>query len=125
METAYFAGVATLIALTDGTTFLLFSNGGGVEGTPDHHQAREAAQQLVASAGVHAAGARATESFTYPRVGRTCFYLLTTSGVQVLEAAEDELESGEHELSQLFFVGHGVITQLRHIAQPGAAPRPS
>ena len=117
METAYFAGVVTLIALANGTAFLLFSNGGGVEGTTDHHQVRDAARRLVSKAGDHAAGATASESCPYPRVGRTRFYLLATTGVRVLEAAEDELESTVHELSSLFLAGHDVITQLRHIAQ--------
>ena len=40
METGYPEGVATLVALGDGTTSLYFGNGGGVIGAGEHDRVR-------------------------------------------------------------------------------------
>jgi hypothetical protein len=117
METSYFAGIATLVALSDGTATLLFSNGGGVAAKHQHKSVQLAARRFVSAAAEHLATASATNRYPHPGIGRVCFYLLTTVGVRTLEAGEEVLERGKHELSDLFHDGHRVITQLRHIAE--------
>ncbi len=53
------------------------------------------------------------DSFPYPNVGRVKFYVLTFSGPLVADADESELEAKRHELSDLFYLGHEVLSELR------------
>src|SRR5689334_18418012 len=47
MELGYPTGIATLMALAEGTTSLYFSNGGGVIGAGEHGAVREAAEAFL------------------------------------------------------------------------------
>lgn len=49
VEIGYPEPVATLVALSDGTTSLYFSNGGGVIGAGEHAAVRDAASHLLTS----------------------------------------------------------------------------
>jgi hypothetical protein len=118
MEMAFPSGVATLVSVDDGTASLYTSTGGGVLGG---YSAREQAKQFVAEAEKHLAGMKPTKSFPYPEVGRVKFYVLTREGVYSAEADEEELVSGRHALSPLFFAGNEVLTGL-HTATDKVKP---
>ena len=48
-----------------------------------------------------------------PAVGEVRFYLLTYAGLRSAAGIEEELGSGKHELSPLFFAAHRVISAVR------------
>ena len=115
METSFPEGTATLFALSDGTTSLYLSHGGGVIGGGDHENVRQANADFIKTANQFYRQMRACESFPTPEVGRTIFYALTDSGVSTGGGLEDDLGYERHPLSPLFHAGHAVITQLYRI----------
>ena len=115
METSFPEGTSTLFALSDGTTSLYLSHGGGVIGGGDHENVRLANADFIRTANQFCRQLMPCESFPVPRVGRTVFYSRTDSGVLTAEALEDDLGYERHPLSPLFHAGHAVITQLYRI----------
>ena len=113
METGYAEAVASLVCFADGTTSLYLSNGGGMIGAGEHASVRTAATTFFA------VGAHSLHELTgaaehpLPRVGQVRFYARTDDGLWVAEAPEADLGGGSHQLSQLFFTAHGVITAIR------------
>ena len=117
METAYPEATATLFALSDGTTSLYLSSGGGVIGGHDHRSVRQANAELLETANQYHQYLKSSESFPVPAAGHTLFYILTDSGVLTGAGREDDLGLGRHPLSPLFHAGHRVITQLRLMSE--------
>jgi hypothetical protein len=117
METGYPDGTATLFALSDGTTSLYFSSGGGVIGGHAHQGVREANAEFLDTANQFYQHLEPTESFPVPAEEQTLFYVLTDSGVLGGAGLEDDLGLGRHPLSPLFHAGHRVITELRLISE--------
>lgn len=116
METGYDGVTVTLFALTDGTTSLYFSNGGGVIGGHAHESVRRANTAFLDQTN-HSLGQLAPcERFPIPEMAHTIFYVLTDSGILTGGALEDDLGFGRHPLSPLFHAGHEVISQLRSIS---------
>ncbi|HYJ34036.1 MAG TPA: hypothetical protein VE326_12570 [Candidatus Binatia bacterium] len=113
MELGYATGIATLLALADGTTSLYFSNGGGVIGAGEHAAVREAAESFLDAAEAHAAALPPVEATPTPRIGRVRLYVRTFEGTLGIEATDEELTRNEHPLSAVFHAGHAVITAIR------------
>lgn len=116
METGYAEAVATLVAVSDGTVSLYFSNGGGIIGAGEHEVVREVANSLLADAASYTARASLTAEFPLPSRGRVRFYLVTPSGVYTTDALEDDLGEQRHTFSPLFFRGHELIAAIREHA---------
>ena len=117
METGYPETTATLLALSDGTTSLYFSSGGGVIGGHAHQSVRQANVALLETANQYYQHLKPSESFPVPATGHTLFYVLTDSGVLSGGGREDDLGHGRHPLSPLFHAGHQVIAQLRLMSE--------
>ena len=117
METGYEGTTVTLFALSDGTTSLYFSNGGGMIGGHAHETVRNANARLIHEANQNLKLFTPCDAFPIPATGRTIFYLLTDSGVLTAEASEDDLGYRRHLLSTLFHAAHDVITQFRLISE--------
>ena len=117
METGYPEATSTLLALSDGTTSLYLSSGGGVIGGHAHESVRQANVALLETANRFHEHLKLSESFPLPLTGHTLFYVLTDSGVLSGGGLEDDLGYGRHPLSPLFHAGHRVITQLRLISE--------
>jgi ankyrin repeat protein len=126
METGFDGGSATLLALSDGTTSLYLSSGGGMLGGQAHDRVRKANAGLLRSANEARSRLTPTRAFPLPAKGQVFFYALTDAGVLTATAREPELAQGAHALSALFMAGHGVITELRRIQQgtPDERPEP-
>ncbi len=113
MEMGYPKAVVTLVSLADGTASLYFGNGGGIIGGGEHALVAKASKSFVTSSEQYLQYVSPTQSHPLPSVGRVKFYLLTFSGVFTADVDEKELGNRKHNLSQLFYNGQGVITQLR------------
>ena len=113
METGYPEGTATLLSLSDGTTSLYFSSGGGIIGGGTHENVRSATLVFVEKAGASVKAMNVTKEFPRPATGLTTFYVLTEDGVFTGTAPEAALGSGGHSMSPLFYSGQSVLTQLR------------
>jgi hypothetical protein len=117
METGYPEATATLFALSDGTTSLYLSSGGGVIGGHAHQSVRQANAALLQTANHYYQHLKPIESFPVPAEGHTLFYVLTDTGVLSGGGLEDYLGLDWHPLSPLFHAGHRLITQLRLISE--------
>ena len=116
METGYDGATATLFALSDGTTSLYFSNGGGVIGGQAHEAVRRANEAFLNQANHSLQHLERCETYQIPEPAHTVFYVLTDSGILTGGALENDLGYGRHALSLLFHAGHEVISQLRLIS---------
>lgn len=117
MEMGYPNGAATLVALGDGTTSLYLSSGGGIIGAGAHAQVATATQQFLAVVDDHLALLTPDVDSGVPAAGRVIIRALTDQGWSGAEAPEDDLGGGPHPLSAVFHAGHGVLTELRMIAE--------
>jgi len=113
VDTGYPEGVATLVALADGTTSLYFSNGGGVIGAGEHEKVRTASGALLAAAEAQLDAFGPVEETTLPPVGRVRFYVKTFGRLLCADAWKQELAQGHHALSPVFFAAHDVIGAVR------------
>jgi hypothetical protein len=124
MELGYATGIATLMSLSEGTTSLYFSNGGGVIGAGEHAAVREAAEAFLDMVEAHLTQFQAVESTPKPLIGRVRLYARTFDGTLGGEAMEDELGRNLHPLSPVFHAGHAVITAIRESSEPGSRKSP-
>lgn len=115
METGYSEGVATLVALADGTTSLYTSSGFGMIGGGAHASVVAANQAFLSAVEAHLDQLAASGDTAMPAEGWVTLRALTYTGQRATEALEDDLGYGRHELSPVFHAGHDVITQLRLI----------
>ena len=113
METGYEEGVATLVAVADGSVSLYFSKGGGVIGGGAHESVRGAAAAFLDAAEAFLPRFQGANGTPMPSVGQVIFYLRTFEGTLSVESPEEALGEGRHELSPLFYAAHDVITRLR------------
>lgn len=121
MERGYTKGVATVIALADGTSSLHLSNGGAVVGGKEYPPARLAARKLCEQAADSLGATLATQEFPRPAQGRVRFYVLTTTGVR---AAEGDLmahlrDGGPGALAGLEKAGDAVVDALKEATTKG------
>jgi hypothetical protein len=122
METAYPNGIATLVALGDGTTSLYTSTGGGVIGGGEHQAVATETRGFLAELARHLDQLAPDEDDELPAVGDVTIRALTYSGRASVEAPQDELSSRNHPLARVFYAGHRVITALRQVDQGSGPP---
>lgn len=120
METGYQNGSATLVCLSDGTTSLYTSSGGGIIGGGAHEAVVEQTAKLLHAIDEHLPEMTSTVDQHLPTDGQTVIRALTMDGQRTFEAAEVELGEGRSVMSPVFYAAHAVITQLRLIDE---APR--
>jgi hypothetical protein len=112
METDYDGMTASLFALLDGTTSLYLSYGGGVIGGHAHEEVRRANAAFFQAANQYRNHLQPCDTYPIPEEHSTLFYVFTDNGILTASALENELGDGEHALSEQFYAGHDVITQL-------------
>jgi hypothetical protein len=118
METGHPTGVATLVALADGTVSLYFSGGGGMIGLGQHEGPRRSAAELLAMAPDFREAMVPAADFPLPRPGHTRFQVLSGGGPMTGEGLDEDLISRRHALSALFYKGHEVLGEIRSVDQP-------
>lgn len=108
-------GTYTLVALSDGSASIYFSNGGGFIGGVSHKAINNAAKALVKVAAHYQAEMSKTNSFPLPKPGYTTFFLRTDAGVYASTELTENLGEKRSLLSPLFYAAQNVITQYRLI----------
>jgi hypothetical protein len=120
MERGYKKGVATVVALADGTANLYISSGGSVVGGREYPPTRLAALKLCDQAADSLADTVAAHDFPAPKQGRVRFYVLTTDGVH---AAEGDLlpshDGGGAVIAPLLAAGDAVLDGLKEATSRG------
>jgi hypothetical protein len=117
MEFGSSGGVASFVALADGTVSLYTSKGGAIIGLGPHPGPHRVGKELIVLAQQFVVQAKPTTNFPLPPPGITSFYLLCGTGVLVAEAKTNDLGQGRHQLSRLFDKGQELITEIRMIDQ--------
>ncbi|MDH5181699.1 MAG: hypothetical protein OEZ39_17005 [Gammaproteobacteria bacterium] len=113
METGYSDFSYTLLVLAEGTVSLYLSNGGGIIGGGEHDSVREVAGHFLSAAQAFYTHAKPVTDFPVPADGEVRFYFLTYNGVQLYSGQEEVFGNDQDDLSQLFYIAHGVISELR------------
>ena len=121
MELGTGGGVASVVVVSDGTTSLYTSSGGGLIGAGDHVSVAEVNRAFLATIERLRAAIPATESFPLPAEGEVRFSVRWPDGSRGSAMAREEiLASGEHALSAAFAAGHDVITAMRAVEEIGS-----
>jgi hypothetical protein len=113
MEIGAPAGVATVVALGDGTASLYTSSGGGTIGAGRHERVHRAAVSFVEAADREGTAGDPTSDPPLPRTREVRFHWLTRGGMRTAAASEAALVSGRHALTRLYGVGQGLLEELR------------
>lgn len=122
METGHPKVTETLALVSDGTSSVYMSDGGGVIGGHGYENVRKANADFLSLANRDWHHFQPTEAFPIPEVGYTVFYARTEAGLLVCGGTQESLINGQHVLSELFQAGHEAITQL-HIIVVEKEPR--
>ena len=118
LELGFPEGTATVVALVDGTTSLYTSSGGGVIGGQAHDNVRFANGEFLAALEASLDHLSPDPDAALPAPGEVTLRALTWEGRLAGTArGEEELGQGRHPLSDAFFRGHDVITQMRVISE--------
>jgi hypothetical protein len=112
MESGYPEAVITLVAVTDGTVSLYFSNGGGMIGLGQYEAVRKTAFDFLSLASHFVSKAVPATDYPLPSKGYTTFYFLTGTGVFFATAKEKDFENKRHPL---FLKGHAVLSEARRV----------
>ena len=111
------SGFYTLVVLSDGTTSLYFSTGGGIIGAGEQSSVRDASRRFLALAETSLGAAGPSGQPPPPASGQTTFSLLTFDGIKTYTAKEADLGEGRDKLSELFHGAHSVIASIREVKQ--------
>ena len=112
-------GFATLVALTDNTTSLYTSTGGGTIGLGGHEPVAEATQELQRVAETHLAAFIVVDVGDFPSQGHVRFHLLAPAGGRFVDVPEASFWGREaHPLMPLITAAQTVMTRAREFSPP-------
>jgi hypothetical protein len=111
-------GVATVVALSDGTASIYLSSGGGsIGGGQSHELIRKEARNAVTIAAKFQPTMRAASIYPLPAQDHVSFFVLTDAGVFSESVSVKDLSSHGDALSALGDAMQEIITQYRKIQQ--------
>jgi hypothetical protein len=120
MERGYAKGVATVVALVDGTASMYVSTGGSAVGGRAYPPARTAAVKLCELAADLLGETIPAHDFPAPAKGRVRFYVLASGGVRVAEGdVMPARDAGRDPLSPLLAAGDAVLDGLKEATRKG------
>lgn len=113
--------IATIVSALDGSASLYTTSTFGIIGGESHPGVRRAAIEFVRAAERFVPESKRTDDFAYPAADRVRFFLLTFTGVRVIETDLGAVSSGKATESALFLRGQTVLTELREMASRRSA----
>src|SRR3989440_7403371 len=116
MDWAVTSGVATVVAVSDGSASIYYSGGGGsIGGGYARPAIRDAGLHAVSIASKFLDGMQLTDNFPLPESGGVIFYIVTERGVFMAKASVVLLstEGNRHPLSELGNCMQTIITEYR------------
>lgn len=120
-------GVATVVAIADGSVSMYLSTGGGVLGAGGHAAVRGAAERFRVTMADARHDLQPTAELPLPEPGMVRFHARTADGDWTASASEESLRRGRHPLAELYAAGQDLITEIR-LASPdesSSAGRPA
>jgi hypothetical protein len=122
MEIGLAKGVASFLAIADGTVSMYTSVGGGVIGTGDHAAVRGAAERFRMVAADARGLLQSTTEFPLPSPGEVRFHVRTADAAWTGAASEQALRTGRQPLSELYAAGQDLITEIRLASSERGGP---
>ncbi|HET6929723.1 MAG TPA: hypothetical protein VFI45_05335 [Candidatus Acidoferrum sp.] len=114
MDWAVTTGVATVVAVSDGTASIYYSSGGGsIGGGYARPAIRDAALHAVSIAGKFLDSMQLTDNFPLPEREGVIFYVVTDTGVFTAKASVELLTTNRHPLSELGNSMQTIVTEYR------------
>jgi hypothetical protein len=114
MDWAVKYGVATVVAISDGSASIYYSGGGGsIGGGYGRPAIRDAALHAVSIASKFLEYMQLTDNFPLPESGGVTFYIVTERGVFIAKASVELLSTNRHPLSELGNSMQTIITEYR------------
>lgn len=114
MDWAVTSGIATVVAVSDGSASIYYSSGGGsIGGGYGRPAIRNAALHAVSIASKFLDGMQLTENFPLPESGGVIFYIATERGVFTAKASVVLLSKNRHPFSELGNSMQTIITEYR------------
>ena len=108
------SGVATVVAVSDGSASIYYSSGGGsIGGGYSSVNIRDAAVQAVSIASKLQDNVLLTDQFPLPESGGVIFYIVTGGGVFMAKASVELLRANLHPLSELGAAMQAIVTEYR------------
>ncbi len=114
-------GFATVVALTDDTTSMYTSVGGGTIGAGEHPEVAELTHRLLRVVQAHLGLFGGGEDRSLPPLGSVRLHLLTPSGGRLADLPEDSFWGrAPHELMPVIASIQDLITAIRELTPPPA-----
>lgn len=108
---------ATVVGMTDNTTSMYTSTGGGTIGAGEHADVAAATQQLLATIQAHLASFAETDDGALPPAGSVRFHVLTPNGTRRLDVGEDSFWGrAPHELMPVIGATQELISAMRNVS---------
>lgn len=118
MEIGHPDGAVSLIVLADETVSLYYETGGGVIGAGNEEGVKDAARKFLIKTEQFFQEFKEATVGMLPGDGHIIFYVLTyKQGILTADASESALGERKHRLSEVFYAGHNVISELRKIEE--------
>jgi hypothetical protein len=112
-------GFATVVALTDNTTSMYTSTGGGTIGAGEHEKVASATERLLSVAQAHRASFSRHGDLDLPPPGFVRFHILSPSGSRGEDVPEDSYWGrAPHELMPVIAATQDVVTAMRGASPP-------
>ena len=105
-------GVASLLAIADGTTSLYTTTGGGIIGGGFHEPVRAATEKFLALLDSAVGQFEPRAAFELPAAGRFSFVVRTYEVDLGTEVSLADFASGTHRLTPVFVAANDVLTAL-------------
>jgi hypothetical protein len=114
-------GTATLVALTDNTTSLYTSTGGGTIGAGEHANVAAATRELLTSAQQHLDAFTRTDDGALPGSGSVRLHVLSSAGPRMIDVPEDAFWGRvDHPLLPVIAAVQGVMSSMQNMGSPSA-----
>jgi hypothetical protein len=108
---------ATILSTSTGTASLYTTAKFGIIGGEGHESVKQAAKNFVQAAELNFDDSKPTSDYPYPASDRIRFYLLTFTGVRVIDDDFAAIENRTSKYTALFDMGQAVLTELRLVTE--------